>query len=287
MENVKDKNKSKDEKKLQKEILALFLSILAYSKKINPLLLGFKQNRDLVKNKINQLYLLYSKDGKLNMTNNEINKNLQQLKPIFKQVTQNLTLIEDNQLKELLTKVYKESYYKTSYILATGLAFSLKRITDKQVNKVINEKIDRKSAFTRNKINKTKFVNKLIKDIKYNLQKDTSMEKMFSIIDKDFNTGVFYSHRLIENQLTINFEKAQLEAYEHAGVKEVEYCAVLDARTTKLCESLDGNIYPIDEAPIPVADTHINCRSTLIPYGTEWKKQNSLTWEEYQTENQI
>lgn len=287
MKNVKDEPKSKDEKKLQKEMLALFLSILAYSKKINPLMLGFKQNRDLVKRKINQLYLMYSKDGKLNMTNKEINKNLQQLKPIFKQIVSNLTLIEDNQLKELLSKVYKDGYYKTSYILATGLAFTLKKINDKQINKVVNEKIDRKSAFTRNKINKTKFINKMIKDIKYNLQKDKPIDKMFNTIDKDFNIGVSYSHRLIENQLTIDFEKAQLEAYQNAGIEQVEYCAVLDNRTTKLCESLDGNIYPIDEAPIPVLDTHINCRSSLIPYETEWKEQNSLSWELYQAENQI
>ena len=287
MENVKDKTKSKDEKKLQKEMLALFLSILLYSKKINPLLMGFKQNRDLVKNKLNQLYLMYSHDGKLNMTNKEINKNLQQLKPIFKQVVQNLTTLEDNQLKELLTKVYKEGYYKTSYILSMGLAFTLKKINDKHINKVINEKIDRKSAFTRNKINKTKFINKMIKDIKYNLIKDKPIDQMFNTIDKDFDTGVFYSHRLIENQLTIDFEKAQLEAYENAGIEEVEYCAVLDNRTTKLCESLDGNIYPIDEAPIPVLDTHVNCRSTLIPYASNWKKSDSLSWELYQAQNQI
>lgn len=288
MENVKDKTKSKDDKKLQKEMLALFLSILAYSKKINPLLMGFKQNRDLIKSKINQLYLMYSKDGKLGMTNKEINKNLQQLKPIFKQVVSNLTLLEDNQLKELLSKVYKESYYKTSFILAQGLVFTLKKITDKQINKVINEKIDRKSAFTRNKINKTKFVNQLIKDIKFNLQKDAPMEDMFSTIDKDFNTGVFYSHRLIENQLTIDFEQAQIEAYKNAGIEQVEYCAVLDNKTTALCGSLDGNIYPIDEAPIPVLDTHVNCRSTLIPYESNWKENsNAPTWELYQTENQI
>lgn len=288
MENVNDKAKSKDEKKLQKELLALFLSILLYSKKINPLLMGYRQNRELIKSKINQLYLMYSKDGKLDMTSKDINKNVQQLKPIFQQVVQNLTLLEDNELKNLLTKVYKESYYKTSYILATGLAFTLKKITNKQINKVVNEKIDRKSAFTRNKINKTKFVNKLIKDIKFNLRKDKPMEDMFSTIDKDFNIGVFYSHRLIENQLTIDFEKAQLEAYEKAGIKEVEYCAVLDDKTTKLCESLDGNIYPIDEAPIPVVDTHINCRSQLIPIIPDWKENsNCPSWEQYQVMNEI
>lgn len=37
------------------------------------------------------------------------------------------------------------------------------------------------------------------------------------------------------------------------------YSAVLDSRTTPLCRSLDGNIYPIGEGPYP--PVHFNCRS--------------------------
>ena len=42
-----------------------------------------------------------------------------------------------------------------------------------------------------------------------------------------------------------------------------QYVATLDSRTTPICSSLDGNLYPVGEGPIP--PVHINCRSIRVP----------------------
>jgi SPP1 gp7 family putative phage head morphogenesis protein len=44
-------------------------------------------------------------------------------------------------------------------------------------------------------------------------------------------------------------------------IEGVEWVAVLDARTTSLCASRDGKIYPVDSGPRPPA--HPNCRSVV------------------------
>ena len=41
-----------------------------------------------------------------------------------------------------------------------------------------------------------------------------------------------------------------------------QYVATLDARTTPVCRSLDGNLYPVGEGPIP--PLHFNCRSVRV-----------------------
>lgn len=46
-------------------------------------------------------------------------------------------------------------------------------------------------------------------------------------------------------------------------IKEVRWSSVLDGRTSEICQSLDGNVYPIDSGPRPPA--HPNCRSTVVP----------------------
>jgi len=46
-------------------------------------------------------------------------------------------------------------------------------------------------------------------------------------------------------------------------VTGVKWVSTLDARTTPLCQSLDGKVFPLDSGPRPPA--HINCRSTTIP----------------------
>jgi SPP1 gp7 family putative phage head morphogenesis protein len=42
-----------------------------------------------------------------------------------------------------------------------------------------------------------------------------------------------------------------------------EWVSVLDDRTTKICQSRDGNRYPYGRGPVPPA--HVNCRSTTVP----------------------
>lgn len=46
-------------------------------------------------------------------------------------------------------------------------------------------------------------------------------------------------------------------------IKGVQFVATLDSRTTPICQSLDGQVFPIDSGPRP--PQHFNCRSTTIP----------------------
>jgi len=46
-------------------------------------------------------------------------------------------------------------------------------------------------------------------------------------------------------------------------IKGVQYVATLDDRTSMICASLDGKVFPVDEGPRP--PQHYNCRSTVVP----------------------
>lgn len=53
-------------------------------------------------------------------------------------------------------------------------------------------------------------------------------------------------------------------------IKGERYVATLDDRTTIICASLDGRVFPIDDGPRP--PQHINCRSTTVPVLKSWKE---------------
>lgn len=53
-------------------------------------------------------------------------------------------------------------------------------------------------------------------------------------------------------------------------IKGVQWVATLDGRTTVLCASRDGQVYPLDSGPRPPA--HINCRSTTVAVLKSWKE---------------
>jgi len=53
-------------------------------------------------------------------------------------------------------------------------------------------------------------------------------------------------------------------------IKGYQYVATLDARTTDICASIDGQVFPVGQGPRP--PLHINCRSTVIPIMKSWKE---------------
>lgn len=50
----------------------------------------------------------------------------------------------------------------------------------------------------------------------------------------------------------------------------VMWVSVLDDRTSAICQSLDGTVFPVDEGPRPPA--HINCRSEVVPIVKDWEE---------------
>jgi SPP1 gp7 family putative phage head morphogenesis protein len=46
-------------------------------------------------------------------------------------------------------------------------------------------------------------------------------------------------------------------------IKREQYVATLDSRTTPICQSIDGQVFPVGEGEIP--PLHVNCRSIRVP----------------------
>lgn len=59
--------------------------------------------------------------------------------------------------------------------------------------------------------------------------------------------------------------QAYLDSYKKIGFEYVRFVSVLDGRTSKLCASLDGSIWEINDPAKRVPPLHPNCRSILVP----------------------
>lgn len=84
---------------------------------------------------------------------------------------------------------------------------------------------------------------------------------------EDFEVSVYESARLIRTEGNYFQNQAELQAYEDDGIERYEYYAILDNRTSAICETTDGNIYFVKDA-IPGKNyppLHPNCRSTTVP----------------------
>ena len=53
-------------------------------------------------------------------------------------------------------------------------------------------------------------------------------------------------------------------------IKGLSWHAVLDSRTSEICQARDGKVYDVDKGPRPPA--HPNCRSTMVPVVKSWQE---------------
>jgi SPP1 gp7 family putative phage head morphogenesis protein len=67
---------------------------------------------------------------------------------------------------------------------------------------------------------------------------------------------------MVRTALTHTANVAAQETYKALGVAEWRFVATLDNRTTLICASLHGRVFPVGEGPQP--PRHFNCRSTSI-----------------------
>ena len=82
---------------------------------------------------------------------------------------------------------------------------------------------------------------------------DGALQKTRNDLASIVRTGITH----VAAQVEASFAEANEGVFDHAL-----YTAVLDNRTTPICRSLDGNIYPIGKGPIP--PVHWGCRSIRI-----------------------
>ncbi|SSS47032.1 phage putative head morphogenesis protein, SPP1 gp7 [Acinetobacter baumannii] len=59
--------------------------------------------------------------------------------------------------------------------------------------------------------------------------------------------------------------QAYLKSFDQIGFEYVRLVATLDGRTSKLCASLDGSVWEINDPAKRVPPLHPNCRSILVP----------------------
>lgn len=87
------------------------------------------------------------------------------------------------------------------------------------------------------------------------------------------------AERLIRTEANHFHNAADVAAYEAAGVRQYEYIATLDSRTSAVCAGLDGKVFDIEDAKTGVnyPPMHPWCRSTTVEYDPdEWKDWEAI-----------
>lgn len=174
--------------------------------------------------------------------------------------------------------VINNSYYKAVYDtqIGTGYDFSFNKIDNNLLNTLLNEKWSGKNYSERIWENTDILADSVSKIVGGALLSGQGIEKTTKQIKDRFNVSKYYAERLVRTETNHFNNEADAMAYEEMGVKEYVFVAVLDSRTSEICQANDNKkyLYKDREVGVNYPPLHPNCRSTTRGYlGEEAEKQ--------------
>lgn len=263
-------------------------------KELLQLLKHQKINRDTLMTKIADIMLKYEiKDTVLNLSNNDFKKVYKEVKLTVAEVFKEEAEKEIKDLRELLITVGQDKFYSSSFLLSLGLDFKLQKISEQALEKIINKKINGLIYSDRIWTNKKKVAKLLQNEIKEFLQGNITVNDIEKVIKHRFNSNASNTKRLIRNETArVQTEVNEVWAKDY-DIEWQMWMATLDDKTTKLCGSYDGKKWRRNDPKkkIPIEDSHINCRCSLVSlpsedYKPKFRRDNQnkekVSWQTYE-----
>ena len=257
-----------------------------YSKQINEIARIQKKSVQTILDEIAKIILEYNvKNEVMDISIHEKAKLKKQMNNLINDVLKGEYESEKDVITSTLYDVAKDSYYSSCFIYQLGISYELKPVKQNVLDKIINKKIDGKTYSSRIWNNKNKVAKTLKKEINDFLNGKTDVNSISKNIKYRFDVNYNISDRLVRTEIAkVQCEANEVWANEH-NIKKQLFCATLDGKTSKICQSLDGKIYDFDDEDKKIPPLHPNCRSCLIDIVDGWKPKTRLDNETKQNIN--
>ena len=166
-------------------------------------------------------------------------------------------------------KLYEDTYYHTtfdvqdekeSYWVIPALVTA--DITKKLLKPWTADEIN---FVDRIHIRKNQLIERVKKELTQAILRGESPESVIIKVSKQFNINLNSAKTLINTESTKVVSEASYNAMRDDAVREYEYCAILDHRTSEICKSMNGKRFKITEYEIgnTAPPLHANCRSYI------------------------
>lgn len=275
---------------LYNDLIIKLLSELYNNLDVNSIYKNIKRDREIILDKISRVLLTYTVDNsKLVLSVGDRDKLYKDLSAII----DNLCKEEITTEKKLITKVLKESakdrYGINNYILSLGMSFKLKKIADKELDKIIKATVKGKNYSSRIWDNKNQIAKVLKSDIKKFLNGEIDVNSIEKKIKDRFNSNAYNSKRLVETEVARVMEESNNKWQEDRNIEYVMYCATLDNKTCDKCKQYDSKVYKKGEEPVKLPQHPLDrCTYVALP-SKDWrpkarldnKTKENINWQSY------
>jgi len=164
----------------------------------------------------------------------------------------------------------KDSYYKATFDLQqqTGLAYSFSDLPETEIKRLQGLKWTGEAYSDRIWSNTGALASSVKDELLVSLMTGRSVRDTSQAIAERFEAGQNKARRLVRTESAFFHNQMELLSYEDAEITKYKFVAVLDKRTSHICQEHDNKVYDTDKAVpgVNYPPLHPWCRSTTIAH---------------------
>jgi SPP1 gp7 family putative phage head morphogenesis protein len=168
-----------------------------------------------------------------------------------------------------LRDVLFEGYQRTMFDVQqyTGLGFGFAGVDSRRMNQILRYNWSGKQFSQRVWANANVTARNLSQALTEAIMQGKTSRQTFDTLIEEANGSRFAANRLLRTETNYISNQATAEAYADAGIERYKYMAVLDGRTSRLCQEKDGQEFLLSEKEVGVnyPPLHPWCRSSVEP----------------------
>lgn len=182
-------------------------------------------------------------------------------------------------MKKFLKSGYEDFYYHGLYEIGKkrGLQGAVSLVDGEKLERVLRVPWSGKNYSKRIWSNNAKLAKVIQQNIIAAAHRGVSVQEMTRDVRQRMGVGTKEAVRLVRTELNYVQNQAALHSIKDAGMKFYRFIATLDKRTSTICQSHDGDVFPVEEA-MPgknMPPLHPHCRSVISGcLKGEYKPQN-------------
>ena len=197
-------------------------------------------------------------------------KRLERLSDDLDRMRESIYLSEKQGSDDFYGDLMKDSYYKATFDLQqqTGLAYSFSDLPETEIKRLRGLKWTGEAYSDRIWDNTGALASSVKDELLVSLMTGRSVRDTSQAIAERFEVGQNKARRLVRTESAFFHNQMELLSYEDAEITKYKFVAVLDRRTSRICQEHDNKVYDTDKAApgVNYPPLHPWCRSTTIAY---------------------
>ena len=235
-------------------------------------LLSKVKNPDDIRKVISKLKLNPDNEGFLKeLESQSYGYRISHLSKTLKGITTTVMLLaneKEKRTRQILEQLTHEAYNKTMFNMQqySGYGFQFSSLSPKIIKKILKHKWHGGDFSSRIWDNADELANIVKHEILVNMLTGRPLRDASKSIEERVAKGYGKARRLIRTESSYVCNQIQAEAYKNVGAKKYIYVAILDLKTSKICQELDKTRHNVNDAQVGVnfPPMHPWCRSTTI-----------------------